>query len=200
MWKNLAVFSKLRYTLVEAFLVLFHAMFFGFWRYQTLNEFFLVWLPKLFRTGPDFCWSRKVSLKTIKFCQFLCTLGKRFSHIGQKLFRQCSRLCIVRVQPIFRMKIFSGKNIFPLFLWLWATKSKTLSYIFLSKLLMRVILRVQKTRKKATKWENLRFSTFFGVFGRKIYALCPKSLRQCFQTCVLRSQKKALEEIVFKKI
>ena len=47
--------------------------------------------------------------------------------------------------------------------------------------------------------EKLRFYTFFGVFERKVYALWPKSLRQCFQNCVIPSQGKVLEENVFKK-
>ena len=53
--------------------------------------------------------------KKIKFCQFLCTLCKRFSHIGQKLFRQCSRICIVRVQDKTSDWNFTWKKYFSTF-------------------------------------------------------------------------------------
>ena len=200
MWKELAVFSKLRYTCVEAFLVLFHPMFFWFWRYQNLNEIFLVWLAKLFRTGPEFCWSRNVSLKKIKFVIFLCTLGKRFSNIGQKLFRQCSRLCIVRVQDNILDGNFIWKKSFLFFLWHWVTKVQTFSSISLACFYWRSFYVSKKLERRQQNRKKLRFYSFFGVFERKIYALWPKSLRQCFQNCVLPSQRKALEENVFKKI
>ena len=54
--------------------------------------------------GKTFSYRSRILLEQKCFtekniiCHFLCTLGERFSHIGQKLFRQCSRLCIVRVQ------------------------------------------------------------------------------------------------------
>ena len=65
--------------------------------------------------------------KLIVLSSFLCTLGKRLSHNGRKLLQQCSRISIVRVQPMFRMKIFSGKNIFPFFLLLWAANWQILN-------------------------------------------------------------------------
>ena len=50
-----------------------------------------------------------------RICDFLCTLGKKFSHIGQELFRQCSRLYLVRVQDKTSGGNFIGKKWFSIF-------------------------------------------------------------------------------------
>ena len=65
---------------------------------------------------------------------------------------------------------------------------------------MKVIVGITKNRIKAEKWGKLGLCTFFGVYERKIFAHRTKSLTQCFQNCVLRSRRKASEEIVFENI
>ena len=125
-WKNLAVFSKLRYTCFEAFLLVFYPIFCRLWSYQILNEIILVWLAKLFCSGPEFCRSRNVSLKKNNFVTFCGLWAKDFDH-RTKFFSAVFPIfhCTCPGQN-FRWKFFL-EIFFPLFLWLWVTKSKTLS-------------------------------------------------------------------------
>ena len=126
--------------------------------------------------------------------------GQKILTIGQKFFRQCSRFFIVRVQDKISDGNFFWKFFFPLFLWLWVTKSKTLSYIFLSRLLMKVILRFQKTRKKATKWGKLRFYTFFLEFlSGKFMHFAQNRWGSVFKTAFYVPRKKLWRKLFSKK-
>ena len=93
-------------------------------------------------------------------------------------------------RTILRMEILSGKNGFLFCLWPWVTKFQTFRSISLACFYWRSFYVSKKLERRQQKREKLRFYTFFGVFERKIFALWPKSLRQCFQNCVLLPREK----------